>query len=246
MAGLDDASFARLEARDDAQRNLFDLMREEGLKLSDLMRLKKQYEEQGHWLYRADKVSERLKVVERKKIERAKAAELVDEDDEARLRRDLEARRPLPRSAAVCGWKGYDRDGNLYWCNNGVFTHPRTHEKHKECAYHVKFCVGLHPTGAVELQQPNKLALCYTHHVAATGDVCEEFDNELLVPGIVFARAGTTRHALAPPVAKVIVAAALDPNADDYEQQMKIAAATAKAAADKLRRQRLLKRKPLR
>jgi hypothetical protein len=49
-AGLDDASFARLEARDDAQRNLFDLMREENLKLSDLMRLKKQYEDQGHWL----------------------------------------------------------------------------------------------------------------------------------------------------------------------------------------------------
>ena len=49
-AGLDDASFARLAARDDAQRNLFDLMREENLTLSDLMRLKKQYEDQGHWL----------------------------------------------------------------------------------------------------------------------------------------------------------------------------------------------------
>ena len=88
--------------------------------------------------------------MERKKIERAQASELVDEDDEVRLRRELEAKRPLPRSSAVCCWKGYDRDGNLYWCNNGVFTHPRTREKHKECAYHVKFCVGLHPTGPVE------------------------------------------------------------------------------------------------
>ena len=98
MAGLDDETIMRLEKRDDTTRGLFELLKEENIKVNDLIRLKKQYEDQGSWLYRADRVTERLKVVEAQRLAKLSSEALALRDKDERIRRELE---PAPPSLQV-------------------------------------------------------------------------------------------------------------------------------------------------
>jgi hypothetical protein len=211
---VDDADFLALEARDDSGRTLFDLMRDENLKINDLLRLRRQYEKHGQWKYKSAPNVERIKAIAA--TARRKLEDEEDDDDDggggggegsaaaamaaaaaAAAAAGVSAT-PLPRTKEVCAWKGYDADGNLYWCNNRTFTHPRTHFRFEHCGHHLKECVGAHPNGTVPIVTPNEFALCYTHFVADHGFAPRALESELLVPGIVFARAGTKRNPLAP------------------------------------------------
>lgn len=249
---LDQETIKRLELRDDSHRGLFSLLKEENLTARDLIRLKKQYEQSGQWDYKPDRVTQRLLKIEANRVLKEREELLASRRKGEQIKSALSQEKPLPRSREICSWKGLDPTGNVYWCNNRVLRHPKTNEPFTECGYHIQFCIGDHKAGQTKIDVPNKNALCQPHRVAASAernqraliegtasDVVLDDDNvdgdgnyadSLNIPGVVFARAGTLRHPLAPGVPKKTEAAALleEENEDDEEEARRNAEEAAK------------------
>jgi len=239
---LDQETIKRLELRDDSQRGLFSLLKEENLTARDLIRLKKQYEQSGQWDYKPDRVTQRLLKIEANRVLREREELLASRRKGEKIKAALSQEKPLPRSKEICSWKGLDPTGNVYWCNNHVLRHPKTNDPFTECGYHIQFCIGDHKAGQTRIDVPNKNALCQPHRVAASaernqralieGTAAEvvvddddvdgdgSFADSLNIPGVVFARAGTLRHPLAPGVPKKTdVAAILEEEDEDDEEE---------------------------
>lgn len=105
------------------------------------MRMKRQFEKQGAWKYKSNRKAERLKAIQaaarKREHERERAEEagfdVADAGTGAAGSLQITSKVPLPRTREICAWKGYDGEGNLYWCNNRVLVHPRTHEPFEQC-----------------------------------------------------------------------------------------------------------------
>jgi hypothetical protein len=240
IMSLDTETIKRLELRDDSQRGLFSLLKEENLTARDLIRLKKQYEQSGQWDYKPDRVTQRLLKIEASKVLKERQELLASRSKGEQLKAAHSHEKPLPRSKEICSWKGLDSTGNVYWCNNHVLRHPKTNAPFTECGYHTEFCIGDHKAGQTMIDVPNKNSLCQPHRVAANAErnqraliegtateaILEDdnvdgdgrFLDSLNIPGVVFARAGTKRHPLAPGMPKkAIEVTPLDEDEDDEE-----------------------------
>lgn len=108
----------------------------------------------------------------------------------------------MKRTREICTWKGKDSDGDIWWCNNRVMTHPTTRAMLKMCAYHQEACVYYHAGQVTSIETPNDLGACSTHFISIRR-VPPRSMTLFRAPGAILARpnlVGTGRpsHPLAP------------------------------------------------
>lgn len=203
MEGITEAYVNTLLDRDDEFATLQDMLNEdEEVSIADIINRKRIAEEQGEWEWPKPKKTIRMERL----IEGLPIGDDLLEDTERRpdppgSLQELAKRQPVAlRTPTVCTWIGYDDKDNVYLCNNEVLFDQNTYELTKFCGYHTTNCVVPHSDLNTGITAPNEYGLCYTHHVQFHNRPPRFYEDNMFVPGIVFAAKAIKTHSLAPPL----------------------------------------------